>query len=130
MCTRAPDWTADARYLIRLLPRRPVTVFAGSNGCSVGTRPTVDFPSAVDRLILAWPATAGSPVADARERARLAGLGAAPPIISGLLASDTLQGLTDAELATLTMPVGVLPSVPANPFHQRHTAEAMLSLLQ
>lgn len=38
---------------------------------------------------------------------------------------QTLRGVTDAELATLAMPVGVLPAVPGNPFHQRRTADSL-----
>jgi hypothetical protein len=58
-----------------------------------------------------------------------AGLGAPPTVIDALLAGGTLRGLTDAELATLTMPVGVLPSSPSNPPHQRQTVDALLRLL-
>jgi hypothetical protein len=80
-------------------------------------------------MLLAWPASAGDPALDTRERAHLAGLGATPEVIEALLAGQTLRGLTDRELASLTIPVGVLRSVPANPFHQQHTADALLRLL-
>ncbi|TVT40863.1 hypothetical protein FNH05_23325 [Amycolatopsis rhizosphaerae] len=32
-------------------------------------------------------------------------------------------------MATLTMQIGVLASVPENPFHQRHTVDSLLRLL-
>lgn len=126
---RAPDWTAEAAHLAAALPARPVTVLAGSNGCSAAARLAADFPGTVSRLLLAWPATAGDPAIDERDRARLAGLGASAPVIGALLAGQTLRGLTDGELSTLAMPAGVLPSLPDNPVHQRHTADALLRLL-
>jgi hypothetical protein len=66
---------------------------------------------------------------DTEERAHLMRLVATPEVIEALLAGQTLRGLTDAELASLTLPVGVLRSAPANPFHQQHTADALLRLL-
>jgi hypothetical protein len=89
----------------------------------------VDFPGTVTRLLLAWPATAGDPAIDTNERARLIRLGATPEVIEALLTGQTLRGLTDTELASLTLPVGILRSVPANPFHQWQTADALLRLL-
>lgn len=126
---QAPDWTAEASRLARAVPDAPLTVLAGSNGGSAAARLAVDFPGTVTRLLLAWPATAGDPAIDTRERAHLAGLGTTPEAIEALLAGQTLRGLTDAELASLTLPVGILRSVPANPFHQQHTADALLRLL-
>jgi pimeloyl-ACP methyl ester carboxylesterase len=127
---QAPDWATEASHLARSMPRTPVTVLAGSNGCSAAARLALDFPGAVTRLLLAWPATAGDPAVDTRTRSHLAGLGASPKIIDTLLAGQTLRGTTDAELDTLKMPVGVLPSIPANPFHQWHTTDALLRLLR
>lgn len=126
---RPPNWQAEVSHLVQVLPGRPVTVLAGSNGCTVAARLALARPAAIARLILAWPATAGDPAVDARDRSRLARLGASPEIIRALLAGHTLRGVTDAELASLTMPAGVLPSAPANPVHQRRTADAMLDLL-
>jgi hypothetical protein len=40
-----------------------------------------------------------------------------------LLAGQTLRGVADADLAALDLPVGVLPSVPEDPFHQRRTVD-------
>jgi pimeloyl-ACP methyl ester carboxylesterase len=126
---QAPGWTTEARHLAQASPDAPVTVLAGSNGCSAAARLAVDFPGTVIRLLLAWPATAGDPAIDIKERAHLTRLGTPPEVIDALLAGQTLRGLTDRELASLTMPVGVLRSVPANPFHQQHTADTLLRLL-
>jgi pimeloyl-ACP methyl ester carboxylesterase len=126
---QAPDWATEATHLATALPGPPVTVLAGSNGCSAGARLALGSPSGITRLLLAWPATANDPAVDARTRGDLARLGASPKAIDGLLAGQTLRGLTDGELATLKMPIGVLPSVPANPVHQRHTADTLLRLL-
>jgi hypothetical protein len=52
-----------------------------------------------------------------------------PRVIEALLAGRPLRGLTEAELATLKMPVGVLPSEPTNQLHQRDTVDALLRLL-
>jgi len=127
---QAPDWAAEAVHLAAALTGLPVTVLAGSNGCSAAARLALDFPGTVTRLLLAWPATAGDPAVDTRTRSHLAGLGASSEVIDALLAGQTLRGATDAELASLKMPVGVLPSAPANSFHQLHTADALLRLLR
>lgn len=126
---RAPDWAAEAAHLAPALAGPPVTILAGSNGCGIAARLALDFPGTVSRLLLAWPATAGDPATDARDRTRLAGQGAPPQVIEALLAGQMLRGLTDAELASLAVPVGVLPAAPADPFHQRHTPDALLRLL-
>ena len=126
---QAPDWTTEASHLAQAIPDAPLTVLAGSNGCSAAARLAVDFPGTVTRLLLAWPATAGDPAIDTNERARLIRLGATPEVIEALLTGQTLRGLTDTELASLTLPVGILRSVPANPFHQWQTADALLRLL-
>jgi len=126
---RAVDWEAEARYLASDLVRSPVIVVGGSNGCSAAARLALDFPGLVARLLLAWPATADDAAVDTTARTYLAGLGASPAVIDTLLAGQTLRGVTDAELATLTMPVGIFPSEPANALHQRHTVDALLHLL-
>src|SRR5579863_1594801 len=101
---QAPDWTAEASHPAPAMPRPPVTIIAGSNGCSAAVRLALDFPGAVTGLLLAWPATAGDPAIDTRTRSHLAGLGASPEVIDALLAGQVLRGTTDAELATLKMP--------------------------
>ena len=126
---QAPDWAAEATHLASALPGRPVTVLAGSNGCSAATRLALDFPGTVAALLLAWPATAKDPVVDAHDRRRLAELGAPDEVIGALLGGQTLRGLTDEELIGLPMPVGVVPSALANAFHQRHSVDSLLRLV-
>lgn len=123
---RAPSWASEAEHLTAALPNHPVTVIAGSNGCSAAIRLAIARPERVERLLLAWPATAGDPQLDARARHGLAELGAPPQVIENLLAGQTLRGATDDELVTITTPVGVLPSIPENPYHQRRTVDALL----
>ncbi|WP_043842823.1 alpha/beta fold hydrolase [Amycolatopsis taiwanensis] len=126
---RPPDWDAEVEHLAAFLPERPVAVVAGSNGCSAAVRLALAFPDRIARLLLAWPATAGDSAVDSRTRAGLAALGASEQNIRALLDGQTLRGLADNELATLTMPVSVLPSAPENPVHQRHTVDALRRLL-
>jgi pimeloyl-ACP methyl ester carboxylesterase len=126
---RAASWASEASHLAAALPGPPVTVVAGSNGCSAAIRLAVSCPGAVSGLVLAWPATAGDPVADARDRAQLAAQGAPGEVIEALLSGRTLRGVTDGELGQLEMPVGVLPSAFVNPFHQRIAVDALLGLL-
>lgn len=126
---RPPDWDAEVEHLAAFLPERPVVVVAGSNGCSAAVRLALAFPNRIARLLLAWPATAGDSTVDARTRAGLAALGASDRNIRALLDGQTLRGVADDELATLTMPVSVLPSVPENRFHQRRTVDSLRRLL-
>ncbi|GLY69323.1 hypothetical protein Atai01_59420 [Amycolatopsis taiwanensis] len=126
---RPPDWDAEVEHLAAFLPERPVAVVAGSNGCSAAVRLALAFPDRIARLLLAWPATAGDSAVDSRTRAGLAALGASEQNIRALLDGQTLRGLADNELASLTMPVSVLPSAPENPVHQRHTVDALRRLL-
>src|SRR5262245_43615890 len=107
---RPSDWTAEVDHLAMVLPAQPVTVVAGSNGCSAAVRLALAFPHSVDRLVLAWPATAHNP-GEGRIRRRLAELGASPNVIRALLTGQTLRGVTDDELATINMRVGIVPSV-------------------
>jgi pimeloyl-ACP methyl ester carboxylesterase len=83
----------------------PVSVLAGSNGCSVAVRLALAFPHRIERLLLAWPATAGDPTVDSRIRTGLTELGASDRNIRALLDGQTLRGVTDAELSTLKMPL-------------------------
>jgi len=126
---RAASWASEARHLAATVPGTRVTVVAGSNGCSAAVRLALSCPGAVSGLVLAWPATAGDPVVDARDRVQLAAQGAPDEVIEALLSGRTLRGATDEELGQLGMPVGVLPSAAANPFHQRITVDALLGLL-
>ncbi len=128
---RAASWTDEARHLASVVPGSalPATVVGGSFGCSVAVRLALDFPSAVRQVLLAWPAAVSDQFAATRVRAGLARLGARPSAIDALVGTCTLPSATDADLATLTMRVGVLPSVPATPFHPRSTVDALLRLL-
>lgn len=126
---RAPSWAVEAQHLSALLPGKPVTLIAGSNGCSAAIRLVLAEPERVDRLLLAWPATAGDPWIDSHTRLGLIEFGAQPSTVDALLAGQTLRGTTDDELASITKPIGVLPSLPENPFHRRHTVDALLRVL-
>lgn len=126
---RPADWTAEASELATLLPDEPAVVIAGSNGCSAAVRLATDAPGRVRRLVLAWPATAGDPAVDARDRARLIELGATEPTADDLLTGETLRGVADAELAAMPVPVAVLPSLQENPPHRRRTVDALLRLV-
>lgn len=117
---RARSWAAEVEHLRPLLPAGPVTLVGGSNGCSVAARIAVEEPGRVDRLVLAWPATAHDPRVDAWTRDQ--------GVPAGMLAGDTLRGLSDAELAGLPMPVAVVPAL-GGPFHQRRTVDALLALI-
>lgn len=125
---RPDGWEAEATHLERSLPDGPLTVLAGSNGCSVAVQLALRHPDRVTRLILAWPATAGDPCVDKHIRTGLVGQGAAPATIENLLTGQTLRGVTDADLRRLDLPVAVAPSIP-NPFHQRYTTDALLALV-
>ncbi|MFI1104584.1 alpha/beta fold hydrolase [Streptomyces melanogenes] len=126
---RPSSWDAEVEHLAPALPGHPVLVVAGSNGCSVAVRLALAFPDRIERLLLAWPATAGDPAVDSRTHIGLTGLGASDQIIRALLDGHTLRGVADAELVTLKMPISVLPSAPENPFHQRQTVDALRRLL-
>jgi pimeloyl-ACP methyl ester carboxylesterase len=126
---RPAGWAVEVDHLARARPDGPVRVLAGSNGCSVAVRAVIAWPGRVERLVLAWPATAGAAGVDDATRRHLAEAGAPPEVIAGLLAGSTLRGVTDDELAAVTMPVGLLPSVPENPAHQRRTVDALGALL-
>jgi pimeloyl-ACP methyl ester carboxylesterase len=117
---RPDSWAAEVRHLRRALPETPVMLVAGSNGCSVAARLALEDPDRVARLVLAWPATAGDRRVDAWARSQ--------GVPEEMLVGETLRGLADTELAELSMPVAVLPSL-HNPFHHRTTADALLRLV-
>jgi pimeloyl-ACP methyl ester carboxylesterase len=127
---RAPDWATEVEHLAAALPDRAITVVAGSNGCSAAVRLALTHPERVDRVLLAWPATAGDHDVDAHARTSATAQGASQRVVDALLAGQTLRGTTDTELSTITQPVGVLPSVPENPVHQRRTVNALLRVLR
>ncbi|MEC3979028.1 alpha/beta fold hydrolase [Amycolatopsis sp. H20-H5] len=126
---RPLSWSQEVEYVGRALTADPVTIIAGSNGCSVAAGLASAYPDRVAKLLLAWPATAGDPGVDERARSRLLRQEASPDVVCALLAGDTLRGHTDRQLSTLRMEVGVLPSIPDNPAHQRRTVDALLRVL-
>lgn len=121
---RASSWAAEGAWLAGRV-QEPVTVIAGSNGCSAAVRLALARPECVERLILAWPATADDPDVDEFTRRALGELGATAGTIHALLSGGTLRGVRDDEFGALTMPVALLPCVPANPVHQRRTVDAL-----
>src|SRR5207244_3899751 len=132
---RPPSWTADADHVHAAVAAvaagedEPLTVVAGSFGCSVAVRLALDSPDLVARIVLAWPAALSDQFTAIRFRAGLARLGAPARVLDALLRTGTLPGTTDAELGALSVPVGVIPAVPPDPFHQRGTVDALLRLL-
>ena len=73
----------------------------------------------VDRLVLCWPATAGDPDVDQMERAPVEHAGR----------RDLCRGVSDAELANISVPVTIIPSQPPNRHHQAVTVDRLLSLI-
>ncbi|MEV6282077.1 alpha/beta hydrolase [Kribbella sp. NPDC051770] len=135
---RPVSWGQEVAALGGFLGPEPVTVVGASNGCTVAVLLALAYPESVGRLLLAWPATGGDPEVDARGRAGLVERGASGAVADGLLAGETLRGVLDAQLVELGeyrgpwrpgMPIGVLPSVPENPSHQRRTVDALLRLM-
>jgi pimeloyl-ACP methyl ester carboxylesterase len=128
---RGTSWAAEAAHIASapLLPDGPLTVVGGSFGCAVAVRLALDFPERVGRLVLAWPASTADQFAAVRFRSGVARLGATPAVLDALFGTGTLPSATDAELGTLSVPVGILPSVPSNPLHPRAAADALLRLL-
>jgi len=117
----APDsWIEEVKHLRATLPAAPSrwSVVAGSNGCSVAVRMAVDYEEMVDALVLCWPATAGDPEVDELELAPAA-----------MLRGGTLRGVSDAELARISVPVTIIPSDPPNRYHQAQTVDRLLSLI-
>lgn len=120
--TTPPSWRLAASAnaaIVAALSHDPVTVVAGSNGVSVALRLALDHPKLVDRLVLAWPATAGDDRVDAR----------VPAAGRHLLAGDTMRGVGDDELRSLTASTTIVPSLDEDPFHQRSTVDHLAELL-
>jgi pimeloyl-ACP methyl ester carboxylesterase len=134
---RPRSWTADADHVRAAVVTgedEPLTVVGGSFGCSVAVRLALDSPDLVARIVLAWPAAISDQFTAIRFRAGLARLGASGRVLDallggGTLGTGTLAGATDAELGALSVPVGVIPAVPPDPFHSRGTVDALLRLL-
>jgi pimeloyl-ACP methyl ester carboxylesterase len=137
---RPVNWGEEVSAFGRVLTgeAEPVTLVGASNGCSVAVLLAMEYPEAVGRLLLAWPATGDDVEGNARARAGMIERGASGAVADGLLAGATLRGVSDAQLVSLGeyrgpwrpgLPVGVLPSVPENPSHQRKTVDALLRLM-
>lgn len=112
--TTPDSWAHAAQEMARLITVRS-TVVAASNGVSVGLRLAVDYPNLVHRLVLLWPATASDPEVDRR----------VPSSAAHLLAGETVRGLSDDELSTVSVPVAVMASRPENPIHQHLTVDRL-----
>ncbi len=125
-------WDVELEALGELLTNHaePLTIVGASNGCTVAARLTLVYPDLVERLVFAWPATAGDTEVDTLTLAGLLGRGCAPDDAGKLLAGDTLRGTTDVDLIDLArIPVAVLPALLENPMHQRKTVDALLGLI-
>jgi hypothetical protein len=125
---RATSWDAEAEHLAGLLPAGPLTIVAGSNGCSAAVALALSRPVLVERLLLAWPVRAGDPKLDAWQAKELADQGADQDTIDRLLTGETLRGFTDDQLRAIAAPVGLLPPDQDDPFHRRDTVEALLKI--
>jgi pimeloyl-ACP methyl ester carboxylesterase len=118
--TTPRSWSDEIEHLRDSIPSVPSqwSLVAGSNGCSVAVRMAVDCEGLVSRLVLCWPATAGDPELDKSENAP-----------AEMLRGGTLRGVSDAELAGISVPVTVVPSDPPNRYHQASTARRLLFLI-
>lgn len=127
---RATDWPAEARHIAGATgDERGLTVVGGSFGCAAAVRLALDFPLVVGRLVLAWPSALADQFTTIRMRAGLSRQGAHSATLDALLGDSTLPGASDAELADLAIPVGIVPAVPPDPLHVRSTVDALLRLL-
>lgn len=127
---RAPSWSEEAQALADEVPRADsVSVLAGSNGCSAAVRFALAEPARIDALVLAWPPVAGDPEVDERQRREFAERGATDAVIDGLLAGETLRGVTDAELAALRVRTAIVPSDVDGRVHPHRTADALCRLI-
>ena len=118
--TTPRSWSDEVEHLRASIPSVPSrwSVVAGSNGCSLAVRMTVDCEELVSRLVLCWPATAGDPEVDQSELAP-----------EEMLRGETLRGVSDAELARISVPVTIIPSDPPNRYHQAATVDRLLSVI-
>ncbi|HUP16174.1 MAG TPA: alpha/beta hydrolase [Acidimicrobiia bacterium] len=114
------SWSDEIEHLLASFPSLPSrwSVVAGSNGCSVAVRMAIDHAELVARLVLCWPATAGDPAVDKLEQAP-----------EEMLRGETLRGVSDAELARISVPVTIIPSDPPSKYHQAATVHRLLFLI-
>jgi pimeloyl-ACP methyl ester carboxylesterase len=126
----AGSWDAELAHVAAAIRAagvtKPLPVLSGSNGTTVALLLALRHPELVSQLILAWPATAGDDRVDALQRKDfLENCGFSPGQSDALLAGRPIRGVSEAELATLDLPVTVLRSL-ENPYHQGITADALL----
>jgi pimeloyl-ACP methyl ester carboxylesterase len=132
---RAVSWTAEAAHLAAFAAAPgPAagwtwTVVGGSFGCAAAARLALDYPRVVARLVLAWPASVAGQLTRNRVRSALSEQGASEAVLDRLLGGGVLPGTADTELASLGLPVAVIPAVPPNPLHPGPAADALLRLL-
>ena len=93
-------------------------VVGGSNGCSLAIRIAIDHRDIFDRIVLCWPATANDPLVDQES-----------PAPKEMILGETLRGVTDSELATIALPVEIIPSNPSNRYHRAETVSRLGSLI-
>ena len=125
----APEsWSEEALFL-RTGIDSPTALMAGSNGCSVAVRLALEFPELVTGLLLCWPATCGDAAVDSRARQALSAKGVAASAVELLLSGEVLRGCTGDELASLRMPVAIIPSAPHNPAHAVETVTELRALI-
>lgn len=115
--TTPVSWAASAAEVSRWFDGS-VTLVGASNGVASCVRLALTEPARVARLVLLWPAGAGDADVDA-------GYG---PEARHLLDGETLRGVTDAELGTLTMPVAVMAAQPENRAHPHLVVERVVEL--
>jgi pimeloyl-ACP methyl ester carboxylesterase len=142
---RAPDWTTEARHIAQVVAGqvdapaggagaphadgRPLTVVGGSFGCAVAVRMALEFPRLAGRLVLAWPAALADQFTTIRMRSGLSRAGARGATLNALLGTAAVPSATDAEVALLDLPVGIVPALPPGPLHPRSAVDALLRLL-
>lgn len=126
---RPQSWEAESDALLAAIDdagHERVALIGASNGCSAAVRMTIDHPDRVERLMLAWPATAGDPVVDELLRVIITDE-VDEEAADALLDGETIRGVGDAELGGLELPVVVFPSLIENRVHQRRTLMGVLS---
>ena len=125
------SWAHDAEHVTEQLRSQvagPLTVIAGSNGCSAAARIAIAHPDLVQRIALCWPVTCGQDhVLEQSLAERISGR-SGEDVAACLLGGEILRGVRDAELLSLIMPVAIMASEPENLVHRRSTATALLQL--
>jgi pimeloyl-ACP methyl ester carboxylesterase len=125
------SWADDGEHVaeqLRSHVARPLTVVAGSNGCSTAARIAIAHPDLVERIALCWPVTVGQDhVLEQSLAERISGR-SGEDVAGCLLGGETLRGVRDAELMSLVVPVAIMASEPENLVHRRSTTTALLQL--